>query len=128
MKLLTDVTQSLYILGIKITTPTRYCIKITRKLQYCVRSVIKAETEKKEKILRAEAEKEEKILKAQGEAEANKLLSKSITPELLKWRELDIQEKMAEAIRQNPHVRLFYGNSSFGNLHFWLEEKSKEDK
>ena len=90
--------------------------------------LIKAETEKKEKILRAEAEKEEKILKAQGEAEANKLLSKSITPELLKWRELDIQEKMAEAIRQNPHVRLFYGNSSFGNLHFWLEEKSKEDK
>lgn len=96
--------------------------------------LIQAETEKQERIKRAEAEKQEKILKAQAEAEArllqakaiaeaNERIAKSITPEILRWRELAVQEKFAEAIAKNPNVRLFYGMGGKGNLHFWMGGK-----
>ncbi len=99
--------------------------------------LIQAETEKKEKILRAEAAKQEKILRAQAEAEArllrakaeaeaNQLLAKSLTPAVLHWRELAVQERLAEAIESNPNVRLFYGLSSSPNVHLWLPEKGPE--
>ncbi len=100
--------------------------------------IIQAETEKKEKILRAEAEKQERILRAQAEAEArllrakaeagaNKRIAQSLTPNILRWRELAVQEKMAEAIEKNPNVRLFYGNVP-GNMHFWMGEQSQNIK
>lgn len=83
----------------------------------------RAEAEQRERILKAEAEKKEKILRAEGEKKANELLSKSITPQLLQWRNLDVQEKMAEAIKSNPNVRLFMGMQGNGNLHFWMDGK-----
>ena len=99
--------------------------------------LIQAETEKQERIKRAEAEKQEKILQAQAEAEsrllkakaqaeANKKIAESITPEILRWRELAVKEKFAEAISRNPNVRLFYGMGAGGNLHFWLGDEAKQ--
>lgn len=41
----------------------------------------------------AKAEAEKTIAKARGEAEANRILTQSITPQLLQWRQLDITEK-----------------------------------
>ena len=99
--------------------------------------LIQAETQKQERIKRAEAEKQEKILRAQAEAEAkllqakavaeaNERIARSITPEILRWRELSVQEKFAEAISKNPNVRLFYGMDGKGNLHFWMEEQKRK--
>lgn len=93
--------------------------------------LIQAETEKQERIKKAEAEKQEKILRAQAEAEArllqaraiaeaNRQIAESITPEILRWRELAVREKFAEAIARNPNVRLFYGMPNNGNFHFWM--------
>lgn len=39
------------------------------------------------------AEAQQAIAKAEGEAKANQVLSSSLTPALLQWRQLDIQEK-----------------------------------
>ncbi len=87
-----------------------------------------AEAENAKKILEAEADKKARILKAEGEAKANELLSKSITQNLLEWRRLDVEEKMADAIEANPNVRLFYRMGNTGNLHFWMNDNQPSKK
>jgi regulator of protease activity HflC (stomatin/prohibitin superfamily) len=44
-------------------------------------------------IVQAQAEAQQKIARAQGEAQANSLLAKSISPQLIQWRQLDILDK-----------------------------------
>ncbi len=85
---------------------------------------IKAETEKIEKIIKAEAEAQKRIKEAEGRAKANELISKSITPNVLKWKSLEIQEKMAEALRENPNATIFI-NTPSGNMHYWLNKSEK---
>jgi regulator of protease activity HflC (stomatin/prohibitin superfamily) len=80
---------------------------------------IKAETEKIEKVIKAEAEALKRIKEAEGRAKANQLISQSITPNVLKWKELEVQEKMAEAIKENPNATIFI-NPPSGNLHYWM--------
>jgi len=81
---------------------------------------IQAETEKIQKVIKAQAEAEARLERAKAEAEANRMISQSITPNILKWRELDVQEKIAESLQKNPNVRLFI-NTPTGNFHMWLE-------
>ena len=94
---------------------------------------IKAETEKIEKIIRAEAEAEKKVKEAEGrakaklleaeaQAKANKLLSKSIDKNILKWKEIQVQEKLMEAIKENKNNNIFL-NTPQGNMHYWLDKK-----
>ena len=94
---------------------------------------IKAETEKIEKIIRAEAEAEKRvkeaegrakarILEAEAQAKANRLLSKSIDKSILKWKEIQVQEKLMEAIKENKNNNIFL-NAPQGNMHYWLNKK-----
>lgn len=94
---------------------------------------IKAETEKIEKIIRAEAEAEKRvkegegrakarILEAEAQAKANRLLSKSIDKNILKWKEIQVQEKLMEAIKENKNNNIFL-NTPQGNMHYWLNKK-----
>ena len=83
---------------------------------------IQAETEKIEKVIKAEAEALKRIKEAEGRAKANQLISQSITPNVLKWKQLEVQEKMAEAIKQNPNATVFL-NTPSGNMHYWLNKK-----
>ena len=85
---------------------------------------IKAETEKIEKIIKAEAEAQKRIKEAEGRAKANELISKSITPNVLKWKSLEIQEKLAEALKKNPNATIFL-NSPTGNMHYWLNKNKQ---
>ncbi len=55
--------------------------------------VKKAEADKQAKILAAEAEKQAKILEGEGIEEFNKKVTQSITEQLLKYKELQNQEK-----------------------------------
>ena len=82
---------------------------------------IKAETEKLERIIKAEAEAQAKIKEAEGIAKANELISRSITPNLLRWKELEVQQKIAESISKNPNVKLFLNVPNSSNLHMWIE-------
>ena len=82
---------------------------------------IKAETEKIEKIIKAEAEAQKRIKEAEGRAKANELISKSITPNVLKWKSMEIQEKLADALRENPNATIFI-NTPSGNMHYWLNK------
>jgi regulator of protease activity HflC (stomatin/prohibitin superfamily) len=86
---------------------------------------IKAETEKIEKVVRAEAEAEAKLKEAQAEAKANELISKSITPQILKWRALEVEEKIAESLKENPNVKLFLNVPQNSNFHLWLNDEKR---
>ena len=92
---------------------------------------IKAETEKIEKIIKAEAEKRVKeaegrakarILEAEAQAKANRLLSKSIDKKILEWKEIQVQEKLMEAIKENKNNNIFL-NTPQGNMHYWLNKR-----
>lgn len=94
---------------------------------------IKAETEKIEKIIKAEAEAEKRvkeaegrakarILEAEAQAKANRLLSKSIDKKILEWKEIQVQEKLMEAIKENKNNNIFL-NTPQGNMHYWLNKR-----
>jgi regulator of protease activity HflC (stomatin/prohibitin superfamily) len=56
-------------------------------------------------VAAATAEAQKTVAKAKGEAEANRVLAQSITPQLVQWRQLDINEKMiAKWNGQRPQV------------------------
>jgi regulator of protease activity HflC (stomatin/prohibitin superfamily) len=88
-----------------------------------IEKVIKAQAEAERKVIQAKAEAEARLKKAEAEAKANEMLSKSITPKVLKWRELDVQEKIAESLKENPNVKLFLNVPQSSNFHMWLNQE-----
>ena len=73
------------------------------------------------KLIRAETAKKEKILSAEGIAKSNRLVSSSITSNLIKWKNLDVQQNMAEAFKVNPNVTIFYGMGDSKSLNLWTD-------
>jgi len=74
------------------------------------------EAEKKAAIARgiAEAKKieaqgraEARLIEAKAEAKANLEIAKSITPNLLKLKQIEVQGKFNEAIKNNPNTKIF---------------------
>jgi len=63
----------------------------------------KAEAKKIEAQGRADA----KLIEAEAEAKANIIISKSLTNNLLKLKEIEVQEKFNEALKSNPNVKIF---------------------
>ena len=123
-----------YVLGIQlrnIILPSKIAQKIEQvqeAKQEAERMKYIEEQAKKEqeiKLIKAETAKKEKILHAQGVAESNKLVSGSITSNLIKWKNLDVQQSMADAFKSNPNVTIFYG---MGNekLNLWTDMPRKK--
>jgi hypothetical protein len=46
-------------------------------------------------------------VKAEAEAKANRLISQSLTPELLKLKAIEMEAQFNQAIKANPNVQLF---------------------
>ncbi|EDM23465.1 prohibitin family protein [Caminibacter mediatlanticus TB-2] len=76
----------------------------------------KQEAEKRAAIARglAEARKIEaqgradaRLIEAKAEAQANIEIAKSITPNLLKLKQIEVQNKFNEALKQNPNTKIF---------------------
>ena len=64
-------------------------------------------------VVRIKAEAEQNVARAQGQANANKLLSESLTPNLIEWRRLELTQ---EAINKWNGVRPMVEGSSSGLL------------
>jgi regulator of protease activity HflC (stomatin/prohibitin superfamily) len=84
---------------------------------------IQAETERIQKVIKAQAEAEARLKRAEAEAKANELLSKSITSKILRWKELDVQMKIAESLKENKNVKLFINVPQSSNLHMWIDKE-----
>ena len=57
--------------------------------------VREAEAAANKSVAEAEGARQVKIKQAEGEAEANRKLAQSITPQLIQWRKLEIQQTEA---------------------------------
>ncbi len=88
-----------------------------------IEKVIKAQAEAEQRVIQAKAEAEARLKRAEAEAKANRMLSQSIDSKVLKWKELEVQSRIAESLKQNPNVKLFLNLPSSSNLHMWLNEK-----
>jgi len=96
----------------------------------------KQEAQRKAEIARGEAEK--KRIEAQGQADkirivaqeqakANKLISDSLTNELLQLEQIKTQAKFNEALKVNKNAQIFLTpNGAVPNI--WVDTKSKEQK
>ncbi len=57
--------------------------------------------------IEAQGKAEAKLIEAQAQAKANELISKSLTTELLKLKQIEVQGKFNEALKQNPNAKIF---------------------
>ena len=83
---------------------------------------IQAETKKIQMVIEAKAKAEAKLTEAKAIAEANRIISQSITPEVLKWKELEVQKSLAESLERNTKATIFL-NLPAANTHLWLNQK-----
>lgn len=97
---------------------TRYVVEKAQKQQEAKR--IEAETKKIQKITAAKALAASILLEAKAQAQANKQIAKSITDNLLKWKKLEVSQKLNEAIKVNPKTTIFLDTPKSGNTHLWL--------
>lgn len=84
----------------------------TQDAQRVEREVASAEAEGKKTVATARAAAEAQITQATAQAESNNLIARSITPELLRLKELEIEEKKAEKWDGKLPVVSGGGNSS----------------
>ena len=57
--------------------------------------------------IEAQGKAEAKLIEAKAQAKANELISKSLTNELLKLKQIEVQGKFNEALKQNPNAKIF---------------------
>ncbi|BFU78012.1 prohibitin family protein [Arcobacter sp. 15-2] len=94
----------------------------------------KQEAEKKAALAKGEADKnriesqgraDAVTIEANAQAKANKLIANSLTPNLLKMQQIEVQGKFNEALRVNKDAKIFLTpGGSTPNI--WVDTKNKE--
>ena len=57
--------------------------------------------------IEAQGKAEAKLIEAKARAKANELIAKSLTDKLLKLKQIEVQEKFNDALKQNPNAKIF---------------------
>jgi len=57
--------------------------------------------------IEAQGKADAKLIEARAEAQANIIISKSLTTNLLKLKQIEVQGKFNEALKQNPNAKIF---------------------
>ena len=77
------------------------------------------------KKIQAQGEADAVMIKAKAEANANKLISDSLTPELLKLKQIEVQGKFNEALKVNKDAQIFLTpGGAVPNI--WIDAKDKQ--
>jgi len=77
------------------------------------------------KKIQAQGEADAVTIRAKAEANANKLISNSLTPELLKLKQIEVQGKFNEALKSNNNAQIFLTpGGAVPNI--WLDAKDKQ--
>jgi regulator of protease activity HflC (stomatin/prohibitin superfamily) len=59
------------------------------------------------KIIEAKGKADAQLIEAQAQAKSNMVISKSLTNELLKLKQIEVQGKFNEALKNNPNAKIF---------------------
>jgi regulator of protease activity HflC (stomatin/prohibitin superfamily) len=77
------------------------------------------------KKIQAQGEADAVMIKAKAEADANILISKSLTPELLKLKQIEVQGRFNDALKANKDAQIFLTpGGAVPNI--WLDAKDKQ--
>jgi regulator of protease activity HflC (stomatin/prohibitin superfamily) len=77
------------------------------------------------KKIQAQGEADAVMIKAKAEADANKLISDSLTPKLLKLKQIEVQGKFNEALKTNKDAQIFLTpGGAVPNI--WIDSKTKQ--
>jgi len=77
------------------------------------------------KKIQAQGEADAVTIKAKAEANANRLISESLTPNLLKLKQIEVQGKFNEALKTNNNAQIFLTpGGAVPNI--WIDAKDKQ--
>jgi len=77
------------------------------------------------KKIQAQGEADAVMIKAKAEADANILISKSLTPELLKLKQIEVQGRFNDALKANKDAQIFLTpGGAVPNI--WLDAKDRQ--
>jgi regulator of protease activity HflC (stomatin/prohibitin superfamily) len=77
------------------------------------------------KKIQAQGEADAVMIRAKAEANANKLISNSLSPELLKLKQIEVQGKFNEALKTNKNAQIFLTpGGAVPNI--WIDAKDKQ--
>jgi regulator of protease activity HflC (stomatin/prohibitin superfamily) len=76
--------------------------------------------------IEAQGKADAKLIEANAEAKANIIISKSLTPNLLKLKEIEVQGKFNEALKANPNAKIFLTpGGAVPNIWMNIDDKRK---
>jgi regulator of protease activity HflC (stomatin/prohibitin superfamily) len=90
-------------------------VRATQELQKAMITKQQQEISAQTLVIKAQGEADAKYVAAQGEAKANAALQKSITPELVRYKQIEVMGKQAEA-QKNWNVNTYIQGSGSGTL------------
>ncbi len=99
--------------------------EVERAKQEAEKKAALAKGEAEAKKIQAEGEAQKILIEAKANAQANAIIGKSLTPELLKLREIEVQGKFNEALKVNKDAKIFLTpNGVIPNL--WIDSYDKK--
>lgn len=98
-------------------------VEATQNAMRAENELRQATAEAKKRVAQAEGEKQTAVLKAEGEALANERLARSLTPQLMEWRRLQIQERAVD--KWQGQVPSFLSGSGQGSFLFQMPEAKR---
>lgn len=108
----------------KIILPEEVKMKI-EQVQVAKQEAERAKQEANALRERAQGKADAAIIEAKGNAQANQLLSESLSPRLLELRQIEMQGKFNDALKENKDAQIFLTpGGAVPNI--WLDSKSKQ--
>ncbi len=81
--------------------------EVLRAKQEAAKKAAIAKGSAEAKIIQAQGVADAKLIEAKAQAKANEEISKSLTNELLKLKQIEVQDKFNEALKSNPNIKIF---------------------
>ncbi len=99
--------------------------EVEKAKQEAEKRAAQARGEAEAKKIRAQGEAERIMIEAKAKAQANLEIGKSVTPELLKLKQLEVQGKFNEALKTNKDAKIFLTpGGAVPNI--WIDAKDKQ--
>ena len=99
--------------------------EVEKAKQEAEKRAAQARGEAEAKKIRAQGEADRIMIEAKAKAQANIVIGKSITPELLKLKQIEIQGKFNEALKANKDAKIFLTpGGAVPNI--WIDAKDKK--
>ena len=99
--------------------------EVEKAKQEAEKRAAQARGEAEAKKIRAQGEAERILIEANAKAQANKVIGQSITSELLRLKQIEVQGKFNEALRVNKDAKIFLTpGGAVPNI--WIDSKDKQ--